>query len=577
MVFAVFCSVFLHAQTTPVKKPANKTNPVATQAKPATTTAVNNPPTARNMADYRKTPQGIARAKKHAKATANNLSSHIRYSDGTGATITMVKNPAGDNNVNTKIMSKSPNKDSTDKSTGAQWNCSSQTIELDANSPTFLNNDYSAAVSHLYPGAVFLFENFIKGNYVEQTGMRNDLTITTDNPNIKGPGYLTVADPNMATVHAAIAKLFSESTGPAATESNAFQIIQNYNSAASSLGIYGFASYAGASASDQYDNSSNSKTVSITLDIRKSVFTISTIPPDSGFFKNPTLEDDASLMVIGNVNYGMRILANVTMTFNSSSEADNFKAAYSGYGVEANVAINYITNSKSASTTINGYVVGGPGSSTISWNLKDLQANITKLVGGLNYQNARPISYQMYDMAGDLVGAQSATDEFTERSCTPASLDGAVLQSSFATIGTGSDDKHSDSPFFLYVGVGNNVTPSLTYRDANQGDEYPVNTTRTIEMLTTYTNTVTGKEAHSPKTTMGDFTENNKGGYITIGMKPLSPPDNWNIQGLTITLNFAGGIPEPITIPAFQLMNTQGQTFYFDGSFKLIGSPQTQK
>jgi hypothetical protein len=596
-ILTLFSSYCLNAQTRPIatSKPMvaqakTTTTPATTATAPVTTIkpAVAGP-LVKNMKDYVKTAKGQDRAKKHAKATSTVLKKHIAYGDGTGATVTMVKNPSFDQGTTSKNPTKKVHKNDSTAQGGAKWVCSTENIELDASSTSFLTNDYSAAISHIYPGAIYTFDAIMSGDYKETTGPRYPITISTDNPNIKGTGMVVVADPNMATVRAGVAQLFRESTGPAATESQAFQVFQDYNSAATSLSIYGYASYAGASASNSYSSTNTSNSITITIDERKSVFTINTVPPDSGFFKNPATEDEPTLMVVGSVSYGIRVLANLTVTFSSSQEEDDFKAAYSGFGADANAAVHYLSSSKSVQSTINCYVVGGPGNSTLSFDKKDLENQLTKLVAGVNYQNARPISYQFYDMACNVVGAQSATDQFQERSCVPASTAKAKLKS--VTVSwTNRSGKRGDDHFhfFLYANdissESNGPQTPDNWNGNNRGNSenpptdaclyyyytYAVNTDYIMGQNTTIQAVLSPslKDIYKEGITLGYLKDH--GGLIHFHIFP-NGSDSWTLSGLIVTLNFEDGVTEPIKWPGGASLtlsdNSTEGTLYFDGSF----------
>jgi hypothetical protein len=595
-ILTLFSSYCLNAQTKPIatsKPMVAQVKTTTTTAPPATASATTIKPAVagplvKNMKDYVKTAKGQDRAKKHAKATSTVLKKHIAYGDGTGATVTMVKNPTFDQGTTSKNPTKKVHKNDSTAQGGAKWVCSTEHIELDASSTSFLTNDYSAAISHIYPGAIYTFDAIMSGNYQETVGPRYPITISTDNPNVTGTGMVVVDDPNMATVRAGVAKLFRESTGPAATESQAFQVFQDYNSAATSLSIYGYASYAGASASNNYSTTNSSNSITITIDERKSVFTINTIPPDSGFFKNAATEDDPTLMVVGSVSYGIRVLANLTVTFSSSQEEDEFKAAYSGFGVDANAAVHYLSNSKSVQSTINCYVVGGPPGSTMAFDKKELESRLAKLVAGVNYQNARPISYQFYDMACNVVGAQSATDQFQERSCVPASTAKAKLKSVSVTW-TNQSGKRGDDHyhFFLYANdassESNGPQSGDNWNGGNSGTSenpptdaclyyyytYAVNVDYIIGQSTTIQPVLSPsvKDIYRDGITLGYLMDH--GGLIHFHIFP-NGSDSWTISSLTVTLTFEDGVVEPIQWKGNGISlsnNSTEATLYFDGSF----------
>jgi len=350
--------------------------------------------------------------------------------------------------------------------------------------------------------------------------------------------------------------------------------------------VYGFASYAGASASDSYSNSNSSNSITITIDERKSLFTINTIPPDSGFFQKSSIEDDPSLMIIGSVSYGIRVLANLTLTFNSSQEEDDFKAAYSGFGADANVAVHYLSTSKSVQSTINCYVVGGPGNSTLSFDKKDLEKQLTQLVAGVNYQNARPISYQFYDMACNVVGAQSATDQFQEHSCVPASTAKAKLQSATITFHN-QTGKRGDDHFHAFVYSNDGMADQIggqannNYNGGNSGtSENPPNDpclyyyytyAQNIDYQAGGTNTIQlvgGPQAgnfYKGGLTLGYMMDH--GGVVHLHIFP-NGNDTWTIQELDLTLNFEDGVTHTVKFQNITLAQYSTETtLYFDGSF----------
>jgi hypothetical protein len=589
----ILCCLNVQAQTAkatakPTTVMAPPAKPLVTQTKAVVTEPATTTPLVRNMKDYAKTTKGAERSKKHAKATSVVLKKHIKYNDGTGATVTMVKNPSFDQGSTVKNPSRKLIKKDSSAQGGAKWVCTTENVELDANSTNFLSNDYSAAISHIYPGAIYTFDAISSGTYNETVGVRNPIMISTDNPNIKGTGYVTVNDPNMATVRSAVAQLFRESVGRPATESQAFQIFQDYNNAATSLSVYGFASYAGASASDSYSNQSSSNSITITIDERKSLFTINTIPPDSGFFKSTSIEDDPSLMVIGSVSYGIRVLANLTVSFNYSQEENEFKAAYSGYGADANVAVHYLSTSKSVQSTINCYVVGGPGNSTLSFDKKDLEKQLTQLVAGVNYQNARPISYQFYDMACNVVGAQSATDQFQEHSCVPASTTGAKLKNVYATFHN-QTGKRGDDHYHIFLYANDPVSAQAGgYDNFNGTDPGPNGVTETDPSLYSYLTGSLNVDYQMGQANTIELTANPKfGAYYGTNRKPdltlgflmdyggvvhlhIYPNgnDTWTIQELDLVLNFEDGVSKTVKWTNITLAQYSTEaTLYFDGSF----------
>lgn len=393
------------------------------------------------------------------------------------------------------------------------------------------------------------------------------LSIMTDSTNIKGSSYVTIPSPNMGTIRNAVDSLFRETTNTVANESTTYQIYQSVNDADNSLKISGGASGYGASIGGSYGTSSQSTTVYYTIDAIKTLFSINTIPPANGYFTAPNVEATPNLMVIGDVNYGMRVLANFSATFNSQDEAAEFNASYSGWGVNANVAFDQLSKNTSVSSTINAYIVGGPGNATIAINKNELEAQIKKLMAGATYKNAMPVKYEFYDMAGDVVGSDSATDSFAVRNCVPGKDDPRLesVTVDFNVGNNGSDNKNPDDNYqlLLYPGTVNlNKGPSqdfvFAYNQAQTpeaGLEYVAGSKYTAVLWQTR------------PATLSQFKKD--GGALELNIFP-NGNDTWVNSAITVTLKFdgPGGPANPITYNNISIdQNEPHRVLYFDGNF----------
>ena len=602
--FIVLFSVYAQAQTAkPVAKsttpPAKATAPTPAPA-PAATPAVSTPAiddlvhtsTTKVLTlhdpEYKSTPKYAKSKKKYDKAFDDTASKVLTYPDGSKVHLKLVKNPSF-GGMPTSIKSttvKGSEKKDTKTDKGTQWDCSSSSIALTASSTSFLEADYATQAGYIYPGAIYTFDNFFNGSYTEQTGVRYPITLVNENPNITGSSYINVKNPGMGPTTNAVDKLTKEMKGPAANEEFKYQVYETGNSAAQALQVSGGGSYAGFSAQNTYSTSGTSNTVNLTIDATKILYTINMSPQDSGFFADPKIEATRNLMVIGRVSYGIRVLANLTYTFSSSAEADQFKASYSGFGGSANVSLSQISQSSSVSNSINCYVVGGPGNSTMSFNKKDLEAQLKAVFKGATYQNAKPVEYSFFNMAGDLVGSYSATDNFTERNCVPND-NAAKLQSIFVTFNTGADGKDNNThyTFSLY---GGNAGTSNNYNGYDNNPPQTVNNHEPfIAMYKTgplnvvfspggsNTNQLTNNAflgAYSgPNSLYGSMTMDyfvNHGGIVHLHIYP-DGSDTWNISGMVLQLNFEGGISQNVKFGAFTVSDKSTEmTLYFDGTFK---------
>ena len=389
----------------------------------------------------------------------------------------------------------------------------------------------------------------------------------TDSTNIKGSSYITVPSPNMGTIRNAVDSLFNETTNTVANESTTYQIYQSVNDADNSLKISGGASGYGASIGGSYSTSSQSNTVYYTIDAIKTLFSINSIPPTNGYFTAPNVEATPNLMVIGDVNYGMRVLANFSATFNSQDEAAEFNASYSGFGVSANVAFAQLSKNTSVSSTINAYIVGGPGKATTAINKNELEAQITKLMAGATYKNAMPVKYEFYDMAGDVVGSNSATDSFAVRNCVPGTddprLESVTVQ--FQVGSNGGDNKNPDDNYqlVLYPGTVNlNNGPSQDF-------VFAYNQAQTPEAGLEYQagSKYTAVLSQTRPATLSQFTKN--GGALELNIFP-NGNDTWVNSVILVTLKFdgPGGPANPIKYSNISIdQNETHRVLYFDGSF----------
>jgi hypothetical protein len=208
--------------------------------------------------------------------------------------------------------------------------------------------------------------------------------------------------------------------------------------------------------------------------------------------------------------------------------------------------------------------VGGPGNSTLSFDKRDLEKEIDKVMAGATYKNAMPVKYEFYDMAGNVVGSNSATDTFAVRQCTPGKKD-PRLESVFVTFNVGGDGKDHDSNFSLLLWPGNyDISPSKQYGDMvfqyqqalDEGGttEYYPNASYTVEM-----------ERVNKLATLSQFTKN--GGQMLFSLFPVGN-DTWQNGGIEVTLNFEGMPPKKVSFENITIdQDGRHRMLYFDGTF----------
>jgi hypothetical protein len=620
-VAVVLCSISAQAQVAKqVAKPINapvKSQPAAAtaatsttqppqtaQAKPTTTTAKPAAATGliadgeahisttrlihMNDPEYKKTPKYANRQKKYNKAMDDTARRTVPIQGGHHIFLKLVKNPSFEGQPTTYQGGtvKGTEKKETKKTDSIQWDCASSTVVLTASSTSFLNADYEQQAGYIYPGAIYTFDNFFGGNYNEPPGPRYPITLINEDPNATGSGYVVVKSPAQSTVLAGVKKLRQSMRGPAVNESFTYKVYETGNNATQALRVSGGGSYAGFSASNDYSSSSSSNSVNLTIDATKYLYTIDLQDQDSGFFVDPKTENIRNLMVMSQVSYGIRVLANLTYTFNTSQEADQFKAAYSGFGASVNFTLGEMSKSSSVSNTINCYIVGGASkNATPSFNKKELEHQIQAMFANVSNESVQPIAYTFKDMAGDVIGSYSATDDFHERNCVP-NTNGARLKAIWAKFSTGPDGKEADDHYTFAVYGGNAGThnnfngydnnPPQTvdshepfiaqYKTGplnvvyNRGEDYSVPLT-----MNNFLTEFTGTSGVYHDLNMGYFVKN--GGLIHLHIYP-NGADTWNISSLVLTLDFDGAPSQTITFNKFDVSEKSTEmTLYFDGTF----------
>lgn len=358
------------------------------------------------------------------------------------------------------------------------FNCVSRKVVLSAESTSFMNASYEEQGQHIFPGALYEFNDFLDGSYKEIQAQRNPITISTDNTQLTGASWTEINNPTMATIRDGIVDLtkrFDPKNG--ATANLRYQIYDYVNNADLSLKISGGIGFGAFSLNNTFKTENKTLHHYLTIDAIKPLYSINVIKPTNGYFsinpmnlKNP--------VVINSVVYGIRVLANIDVRTTFQSDLDSFVAHFSGVVVTSNIDFEYLKKITDTSTSINCYIVGGPQNSTTAFSINDLKNGITQLLSNVNYSNAKPISYTLSDLQGNVIGVKSATDEITTRECT-LKQDTAKLVAASVQFMTGDDDKDEDID--LGIGLYQNTNTkadavtnsSCSLQQALNGNEFP--------------------------------------------------------------------------------------------------------
>ena len=462
------------------------------------------------------------------------------------------------------------------------FNCTTSRVSVNANSSSFLS--VSADGSGIYPGAIYTFNDFYNGSTIKSVGdgKRNPIVVYANNLTYSsGDIYTTVANPTAATILNAVAPLVRTFSTTAASATSIGQYTYSENDASMALNISAGGSYAGFAASASFSVRKQDKHIYLTCDYKIPLYSLSTQIPPTGFFTDPAIESTPNLMLMSSVLYGTRILANVDI--DESLVADSVAAKFS-YGKDeaagAKAAFDYFTSNANKKVTINTYIVGvAPQVSLHPNTIPELLTQVDAVIHSVNYQTARPIAYTLCDMAGNALGVESATDQYTVTNCVPKAAE-CILQSAVVKISSGSDGKEArmGSAGDVLIDMYNFGGGRAGGVDGNQTTgEYTANNDVDISLGyqgnddRSYNNFTAGYNGNPNKLRFW-FQPN---GHI-IGF------DEWKITKVTLTLNFADkntGTPLPPKQISWFMSGDDGEKLshdfpamelYFDANFKKL-------
>ncbi|WKZ16038.1 MAG: hypothetical protein QY317_01775 [Candidatus Jettenia caeni] len=336
------------------------------------------------------------------------------------------------------------------------WTTEVRTIRITAESKTFLNASQTNFVN-IVPGAVYRYEDFVRGSMAEITGNRNPITIYTDHV-LKpgGRGLILVNNPSASGIFHGnsgenlnlIINNIRESNGGSDL---IYRMFTSNSESELNIKLTAGGSFGGFTASGSYTTNQIRNRFYITVDVLKKMFTIKAQRPDAGFFS--VNNGIPNKVYIKEVDYGTRVLANVEITLTKRDDIINVTADYRG-AFKANASFDFTAKNENKQETVNAYVIGGPMGQTIL--PKDtLEEAIKNLISSCTYQHAKPIMYKLGDMYGNTISTYSATDNIIERISVPDALVYHLVRAR-VTIETGNDNKERGSTFNpeLYSGNG---------------------------------------------------------------------------------------------------------------------------
>ena len=327
---------------------------------------------------------------------------------------------AGNKGVSSGSRLKTTRRSSATEIGGEGEECLTEEKKVTMSDNVFMTVDYAEQASHIYPGAIYKFDNYANGSWKGEENNRNPIRISATVYNTAGKNYEDIQEPGAATIGNGIATLFrsfSKNPNEIASGSMSFTAyeVQSMSDAMVKIGAsgYGFGFY--AKNLFQFNDKDHHKYIMI--DCTKEMFTINTSIPKNGFFTN-VLSQTADMMFINSVTYGVRILACMDIVTKERTIADKFEAG-GNWGVGGGqIDVDVLSKEFNSTSTIKMYVVGGRSNEVFPvYSIDDLKKRCAKIAETVTYNTVMPIKYQFKNMEGEVVISNSATDYFKVRSC----------------------------------------------------------------------------------------------------------------------------------------------------------------
>jgi hypothetical protein len=479
------------------------------------------------------------------------------FSDGHKASFTLTQASGSweTKPVFTKIV-----KSSVPSNSPPGFNCVTSTQTFNAQSTSFMNANPNEKGSHLVAGCIYSFDDYSSGSFREFTDARNPVTVYTTTT--VGNNSSNIQNPNGQSLSQGVSNIINQFSPGQAGVDYVEQYFSSDNQSDYQIQISAGGSYGAFSGSASFTHSESEHHIYVTIDVIKPMFTMSVQHPQNGYFqdgKTPTA--NSPLVVIQDVTYGARVLANIDIEISAKTNLGSLGLQYNSGVASARLDFNAIANDKTIKYKINSYFVGVPVTTPIT-TVQDFDKQISNIFAQSNFRTAVPIQYGLTDLDGNSLGIESATDQFTSQNCTPAD-EVFTLQSVMATIASGEDGKNDNSEFWLevYQGSPANHSKIAVFYDNK------------TEFNNKFTPTVNVGFLPAPKPyTLTDF---QNGGAILLRLTEHGHSgDDWDISNIKLTFNFISqkGTPyvKPVSLSQFRFSDKSNPVFYFDGNFALV-------
>jgi hypothetical protein len=520
----------------------------------------------RNTMDYKVTNTSASMQRNSMTSSRFNSAMQLKemgytisrtFNDGHRASFTLTR--ASDNWENKPVFNKVIKTSKPDNSPPG-FNCVTSTQTFNAQSTSFMNANPNEKGSHLVAGCIYTFDDYSSGSFREFNDARNPVTVYTTTT--VGTNSANIQNPNGQTLSQGISNIVSQFAPGQAGVDYVEQYFSSDNQSDYQIQISAGGSYGAFSGNASFTHNQSEQHIYVTIDVIKPMFTISVQHPQNGYFQEGrTPSANSPLVVVQDVTYGARVLANLDIQISAQTNLGSLGLQYNSGVASARLDFNAIANDKTIKYKINSYFVGVPVTTPIT-TVQDFDKQISNIFAQSNFRTAVPIQYGLTDLDGNSLGIESATDVFTSTNCTPAD-EVFTLQSVMATIATGEDGKNDNSEFWLeiYAGTPANHSKVAVYYDNR------------TEFNNKFTPTLNVGFLPSPQPyTLADFSN---GGAVLLRLTAHGHSgDDWDISDLKLTFNFMSQKGTPLVksfAPTqFRFSDKSNPVFYFDGNFALI-------
>lgn len=298
------------------------------------------------------------------------------------------------------------------------WKCQESTIRVSAEDDQFMNMYNERENAHIYPGAIYRFNDFYSGKFAAYENDRHPFRIATTASRVDGDIFEWVQSPSSLDVLNARNKITMRTVQDNINRGFKAKIYECTSAAEMALRVGVTAGGYGAKLDFMMGNQRSTQDRFFLIDATQEVYSMFAEVPSDGLFKSKD-ELPKDLMMMRSVTYGMRVLVTIKTTLNTVEDVQRFGASYKGFGFEGGVSLDNLQKSFNSSTEVRIYVVGGENTGFLECSPSELMAKLNESFKTLNYYNAAPLYFTFVDMNDVMLRTTSATDESTSRQCVP--------------------------------------------------------------------------------------------------------------------------------------------------------------